>query len=203
MGYPHRGVDYGVAVGTPVYAPADGIVVDFYNGPTQWNGQTVPAFGVGVCLRHDGGLFSLYAHLSFSQVSVGQTVQAGQRIGMSGNSGVSTGPHLHWQVCNSTWFPVDINQSYDPLSMLISEAERMVLFQRLEQLEVMVAGGNPRISSWVTNGNIPMLDCLGPQPAKLAEVGAGWDGIQAQTYGTNNLLLSWRTALATQGITVP
>lgn len=203
LGWPHRGVDYGVTVGTPVYAPDDGVVVDFYNGPTQWNGQTVPAFGIGICLRHDGGLFSLYAHLSSSLVSIGQNVTAGQRIGLSGNSGMSTGPHLHWQVCNSTWFPVDINQSYDPLSMMISEAERMALFQRLEQLETMVAGGNPRVSAWVSNGNISLLDCLGPQPAKVADVTLKWDGIEAQTYGTNNLLLSWRTALAAQGVTVP
>ncbi|NUN50876.1 MAG: hypothetical protein HUU15_18875 [Candidatus Brocadiae bacterium] len=79
----------------------------------------------------------------------------------------------------------------------------MALFQRLEQLEVMVAGGEPRIAAWVSGGNISLVDCLGPQPARVAEMVAAWDGIQAQTYGTNDLLHRWRAALAAAGIVVP
>ena len=202
-GYPHRGVDFGVVVGTPVYAPAPGVSVPFTNSWTEWAGQTVRSFGEGVCLDHGDGWWSLYAHLSVNLAPVGTMVQVGQRIGLSGNTGVSTGPHLHWQLSDAPSFPVAINQSRDPLVAMISEAERMALFQRLERLEQMVAGGQPRVDAWVQGGNLPVLECLGPQPARVAEIIARWDGIEQQTYGTNNLLLQWRQHLAGQGIYLP
>lgn len=204
-GYPHRGMDFGVPEGTPVYAPDGGVVVQFTNSFTPWNGQQVRAFGRGVCLDHGDGWWSLYAHLSRIDVAIGQLIQPGDRLGLSGNTGVSTGPHLHWQLSDAPSFPVNIDQSRDPITCLISEGERMALFQRLERIEQMLGGysGESRVQQWVANGNIPLLDCLGPQPAKLAEVTTMWDGIKDQTYGTNNLLLQWRAALAAGGIIVP
>jgi hypothetical protein len=108
--YQHRGVDYGVPIGTPVFAPAPGVVVPFNNDGS---------FGIGVCIDHPGTpWYSLYAHLSSRQVGVGDQVRVGQLLGYSGNTGFVTGPHLHWQVCRSVMFPPDISQSTDPLAML-------------------------------------------------------------------------------------
>lgn len=122
-GYPHRGVDFGVAVGTPVYAPCAGKVVNFTNSFTQWNGATVRSFGNGVCIEMGGGWWTLLAHLSQVIVNVGDEVVAGQVVGYSGNTGVSTGPHLHWQLCDSPAFPIDFNQSRDPLACIVAEEE--------------------------------------------------------------------------------
>lgn len=111
---PHRGIDFAVTVGAPVVAPAGGLVVPFAN---YGNFGGYGAFGLGVCIEHDGtGWYSLYAHLRQRNVEIGDRVKTGDLLGLSGNTGDSTGPHLHWQVCRSTQFPVDISQSADPLS---------------------------------------------------------------------------------------
>jgi hypothetical protein len=82
----HNGIDFLTPPGTPVFAVADGVVqrAEFEDG----------GFGHFVLLRHPWGE-SIYAHLDRRDVSAGQTVTAGQQIGVSGNSGGSTGPHLH------------------------------------------------------------------------------------------------------------
>lgn len=108
----HRGADIGCPTGTPIYAPAPGMVVAFTNDGS---------FGIAVCLRHADGWYSLYAHLSQVDVLLGQVIGRGQRIGLSGATGLVTGPHLHWQLCDSPSFPVDIARSRDPLKYLISE----------------------------------------------------------------------------------
>ena len=120
-GYPHRGVDFDADPGTPVYAPCAGTVVAFTNSQTQWQGQTVRSFGIGVCLAVGDGWWVLMAHLSQSLVNIGDIVREGQVIGYSGNTGVSTGPHLHWQLSDSPAFPTDINQSRDPLAYMEEE----------------------------------------------------------------------------------
>jgi hypothetical protein len=108
--YQHRGVDYDVSIGTPVFAPAAGTVVEFGNDG---------GFGIGVCLDHQGTpWYSLYAHLDRADVNIGDRVEAGQRLGLSGRTGFVTGPHLHWQVCRSRFFPPDIAESTDPLAFL-------------------------------------------------------------------------------------
>jgi Peptidase family M23 len=108
--YLHRGLDIGCPAGTPVYAPAGGPVVPFLNDGT---------FGIAVCIDHlDTPWYSLYAHLNGDRVNVGDVVAAGQLIGVSGATGDVDGAHLHWQVCKSAVFPIDIAQSADPLSFL-------------------------------------------------------------------------------------
>lgn len=85
----HNGLDYGVVVGTPVQATMDGKVV--YAG---WNDE-----GYGNLIIVENGPYrTYYAHLSEIPVSLGQTVQAGSVIGLSGNTGNSTGPHLHYEI---------------------------------------------------------------------------------------------------------
>lgn len=131
-GYPHRGVDFGVIEGTPVVAPCPGRVVQFVNSYTQWRGEQVRAFGNGVCIEMGGGWWTLLAHLSQVIVLVGDEVVAGQVVGYSGNTGVSTGPHLHWQLCDSPAFPIDFRQSRDPLACIVAgeEEEPMTKIER-------------------------------------------------------------------------
>jgi len=84
----HTGLDIGIPSGTAVRAPAFGVVES-----AQANH---PVFGSYVILRHAGGLRTLYAHLSRIDVVQGQGLQPGDGLGLSGNTGLSTGPHLHW-----------------------------------------------------------------------------------------------------------
>lgn len=87
----YRALDYGAPVGTPVWAAASGTVIASRSG---WNG----GYGTMIIISHNNGTQTLYAHLSQLNVSVGQQVSQGQTIGLSGNTGRSTGPHLHWEI---------------------------------------------------------------------------------------------------------
>jgi murein DD-endopeptidase MepM/ murein hydrolase activator NlpD len=91
----HSGVDFRAAVGTPIYAAGDGIVEGI--GDTD---KTCPkaSFGKWVFIRHTNGLATAYGHLSLIKAYEGQKVQAGDLIAYSGNTGHSTGPHLHLTV---------------------------------------------------------------------------------------------------------
>lgn len=91
----HSGIDFRAAVGTPVYAVADGIVEGV--GDTD---KTCPraSFGKWVFIRHTNGLSTAYGHLSLIKTTQGQTVKRGDLIAYSGNTGRSTGPHLHLTV---------------------------------------------------------------------------------------------------------
>lgn len=88
----YNAVDIGVPVGTPVVASAGGEVI--LSKPLAWNG----GYGSYVAIRHSNGTQTLYAHLSQTSVQAGETVEQGDLIGYSGNSGKSSGPHLHFEV---------------------------------------------------------------------------------------------------------
>jgi murein DD-endopeptidase MepM/ murein hydrolase activator NlpD len=88
----HNGIDIGVDSGTPVRAGMDGRVAE-----TGYNSS----FGNYIVLSHHAGWMSLYGHLQSVSVKAGQGVAAGQRIAYSGNTGYSTGPHLHFSVFKS------------------------------------------------------------------------------------------------------
>ena len=88
----HRGIDLRAKIGTPIYAPADGVVE--YAGYHKESG-----FGYLVILNHNFGFKTNYAHMNKKMVvKSGEFVQKGQLIGYTGNSGLSTGPHLHYEV---------------------------------------------------------------------------------------------------------
>ncbi|MER6560944.1 transglycosylase family protein [Streptomyces sp. NPDC001027] len=101
----HTGVDFPVATGTTVKAVAAGEVVS-----AGWGGS----FGYQVVIRHGDGRYTQYAHLSAISVRDGQSVGAGQRIGRSGSTGNSTGPHLHFEVRTGPGFGSDV----DPVAYL-------------------------------------------------------------------------------------
>ncbi len=88
----HPGVDFGVPTGSRIKSVSNGVVKGFDNTDAY---KSCYAWGKWILVEHDNGLSSLYAHLSVISVKVGQRVTAGEVIGYSGNTGVSTGPHLH------------------------------------------------------------------------------------------------------------
>ncbi|MEU6577042.1 M23 family metallopeptidase [Streptomyces sp. NPDC046805] len=90
----HSGQDYAVPIGTDVVAAHGGTVVKA--GP--WGGGDGPAYGNAIVIKHANGLYTQYAHLSRIDVKVGQIVAEGQHIALSGNTGNTTGPHLHFEV---------------------------------------------------------------------------------------------------------
>ncbi len=85
----HAGTDFAGPIGTPIYATADGVVTH-----AGWSS----GYGRLIKIRHDFGIETRYAHLNAMDVRVGQRVSRGERIGAMGNSGRSTGPHLHYEV---------------------------------------------------------------------------------------------------------
>jgi murein DD-endopeptidase MepM/ murein hydrolase activator NlpD len=89
-------VDFGAPIGTKVRAAAEGKVIIAKQG--GYNG----GFGSYIVINHPNGLQTLYGHLSKVEVAVGDTVAQGEEIAKSGNTGKSTGPHLHFEVHGST-----------------------------------------------------------------------------------------------------
>lgn len=99
----HYGTDFAVPVGTPLPAACDGVIV--FAGGDGASGELYPGSGIWangealvVDIQRADGLIVRYAHLSRIDVYVGQWVPAGHIIGLSGNSGYTTGPHLHWEL---------------------------------------------------------------------------------------------------------
>ncbi len=88
----YNAVDFAGSIGTSITAAAGGEVIVSKN--SGWNG----GYGNYVVIKHANGVQTLYAHLSSAAVSVGSTVGAGEVIGSMGNTGKSTGPHLHFEV---------------------------------------------------------------------------------------------------------
>lgn len=103
----HNGMDFGVPLRTPIYATLPGTVVRVAADNT--------GYGNHIRIQHADNLLSLYGHLdehNWSTVEVGDEVVAGQEIGYSGNTGRSSGPHLHYEVREGT-------QAFNPKPFLV------------------------------------------------------------------------------------
>ncbi len=100
----HNGMDFGVPIGTKIMAAAGGTVLGVGDTDIACKGVS---FGRWVFIRHDNGLSSIYAHLSVISATEGQRVETGETIGYSGNTGYSTGPHLHLGVYASDAIKVE------------------------------------------------------------------------------------------------
>ena len=85
----HRGIDISAPVGTPIVAPADGIVV---------SKTRQPGYGLMLVINHGYGIITRYGHLDKAYVEPGQKVKRGERIAAVGATGRTTGPHLHYEV---------------------------------------------------------------------------------------------------------
>ena len=101
----HTGVDLSAPIGTPIFATGDGIVeaADFGRG-----------YGKRVIIDHGYSYKTQYAHMSRIMVSRGQAVKRGDMIGLVGNTGTSTGPHLHYEVIKS-------NKYVDPINYYLND----------------------------------------------------------------------------------
>lgn len=100
----HTGVDYPVSEGTPVYAAQDGKVTGANWGKAYGNQVVIDQKAIGSGAGRIAGGWAIYAHLSKVMVKPGDVVTKGQQIGLSGNSGNSSGPHLHYEVRdNERW----------------------------------------------------------------------------------------------------
>lgn len=129
----HNGIDFGIPTGTPILAALSGTVLGTGDTDIACEGAS---YGKWILLRHSNGLTTLYAHLSLIKVNAGQGVTTGEVIGYSGNTGYSTGPHLHFTVfasdgvkigtlrskvkgCGTYTLPLGSHDSYlNPLSYL-------------------------------------------------------------------------------------
>jgi murein DD-endopeptidase MepM/ murein hydrolase activator NlpD len=126
----HAGVDFGAGYGSPIFAVSDGVVS--YAGRHGGHGNYVR-------LEHGGALGTGYGHMSRIAVSPGDRVQAGQVIGYVGSSGLSTGPHLHYEVYQA-------GRTVDPLSVRFTvaaqvDAKQQAAFKaRLAELKTIQPG---------------------------------------------------------------
>ncbi|MFE3772359.1 M23 family metallopeptidase [Streptomyces sp. NPDC059122] len=101
----HTGIDFHAASGTPVHAVGSGTIVE-----AGWGG----AYGNNIVIRMNDGTYTQYGHLSSIGVTVGQAVTPGQQIALSGNTGNTTGPHLHFEARTGPDYGSDI----DPIAYL-------------------------------------------------------------------------------------
>lgn len=85
----HTGIDYRASLGTSVYSSRDGVISDI---------GVLGNYGKYIIIRHDGGYETIYSHLERFNVKVNERVHSGQKIAESGNTGISTGPHLHFEI---------------------------------------------------------------------------------------------------------
>ncbi|MEU8507977.1 M23 family metallopeptidase [Streptomyces brevispora] len=109
----HSGQDFAVPIGTKVEAAHNGTVVKA--GPN--GGGDGPAYGNAIVIKHGNGTYSQYAHLSQVDVHIGQSVEKGQKIALSGNTGNSSGPHLHFEIRTTANYGSAVN----PVSYLHKE----------------------------------------------------------------------------------
>ncbi|WP_326629342.1 MULTISPECIES: M23 family metallopeptidase [unclassified Streptomyces] len=101
----HSGQDFAVPIGTRVEAAHSGVVVKA--GPN--GGGDGPAYGNAIVIKHSNGMYSQYAHLSQIDVRIGQAVQTGEKIALSGNTGNSSGPHLHFEIRHTANYGSAVN----------------------------------------------------------------------------------------------
>jgi murein DD-endopeptidase MepM/ murein hydrolase activator NlpD len=125
----HPGADFGVSIGTQVKSISDGVIkgvgnTDAYPGCYAW--------GKFVLVEHDNGLSSLYAHLSSILKTPGTRVSAGDVIALSGNTGVSTGPHLHLGLYATQGVFIDKYYSQKPGGSGCSATEATGVFADLD-----------------------------------------------------------------------
>ncbi len=173
----HNGLDLAVPIGTPVFAAMDGVVKEA--------GADKTGYGLHVKLLHPGGGGSIYAHLSKVVVSVGQPVCVGQLIGLSGNSGNSTGPHLHFEYrtnlasCKTAADPLPLLKIHTTLptpapsqSTVSTETVQKVVFSPGEEIAVGEDELNARQGPGTNHVRLGRL--MPGAPAKVIEQRGDW-----------------------------
>lgn len=136
----HRGVDFAAPTGTPIYAAGDGTV----GFAGRKNG-----YGNYLVLRHNNNLSTAYAHLSRfgSNIKPGARVKQGQVVAYVGSTGMSTGPHLHFEVLVN-------NDQVNPLSVKFASSGQKLAGKELEQFNARKASVTTYLSSVVAKGQV-------------------------------------------------
>ncbi len=111
----HKALDVGIRY-QPLYAPADGYVV---------TAGSVSGYGNFIMIKHSNTLYTCYGHLSSFEVKAGQEVKRGQRIAISGNTGITTGPHLHFEVRTNGTSSSKVN----PLNYISDDVYSRLIFR--------------------------------------------------------------------------
>jgi len=115
----HAGLDLAASYGTPIKAAADGRITS-----AGWAG----GYGNMVRIAHAGGIQTMYGHMSRIAASAGSFVHAGQVIGYVGSTGLSTGPHLHYEVLKN-------GRPVDPKSVKLAAAPAQLQGEKLHQFQ--------------------------------------------------------------------
>ncbi len=126
----HAGIDFAAAYGSPIYAATDGVIA--YAGRHGGHGNYVR-------IQHGGGLATGYAHMSRIAASVGQRVRRGQVIGYVGSTGLSTGPHLHYELYRGGR-TIDANSVKFTVTAQLTGRDLAAFRARLAQLKSLAAG---------------------------------------------------------------
>ncbi|MCX9561881.1 peptidoglycan DD-metalloendopeptidase family protein, partial [Vibrio cholerae] len=126
---PHNGTDFAMPIGTPVYTSGDGVVVMTRNHPYAGN---------YVVIQHGNTYMTRYLHLSKILVKKGQKVSRGQRIGLSGNTGRVTAPHLHYELI-VRGRPVNVMKANIPMASSVPKKEMAQFIAKRKELDQMLA----------------------------------------------------------------
>jgi murein DD-endopeptidase len=138
---PHNGVDFAMPTGTPILATGDGVVTRVMSHPYA---------GKYVEIQHGSHYLTRYLHLHRILVKRGQTVKRGERIALSGNTGRSTGPHLHFEL-HVRGRPVNPIKANIPMAASVPKDKRTDFNQLVEQLVAVMENGSHRIAALETN----------------------------------------------------
>jgi hypothetical protein len=172
---PHTGIDVSMPSGTPLQSAADGIV----DRVVDYGSENI---GQGIIIRLKDGSQAIYGHMSEIDVKVGQHVNAGDVIGLSGNTGYSTGPHLHFGMMKGGEYIDPLENTLDPNKGILWR----VVESGIEHGKESVRQGAESMTKEIAAG---ILDALGglilDMSYGVALVGsglcivfkvAGWDG---------------------------
>ena len=118
---PHTGIDYGCPMHTQILASNEGTVM-----AAGWD---LTGYGFRVIIRHPDDMATLYAHLDSISVNIGEKVKQGQEIGISGNTGRTTGPHLHFEA-RTRWN--DWTSYFDPMALPLMTVDDSVVIHKPE-----------------------------------------------------------------------
>ncbi len=194
---PHLGLDIGLNAGTPVRAAGSGTVLWASYGLLYRSVNYVDdPYGIAVVIRHDFGfdgqkLYTVYAHLREAKVTVGQHVDSGEVIGLSGTTGNSTGPHLHFEVRegnNTVYFThnpelwIAPPQGYGSLVGRITATNGMVLTNHLVEVRPQASNKLYSVYSYATEYKI-LPDDYYNENFVLSDLPAGTYEVAIPYYG--------------------
>jgi len=136
----HHGVDVACPVGTTLIAPADGTIVKKGSGASG---------GYTLIIRHEGNIHTVYYHLKRpSHRNIGEQVKTGEKVAESGNTGASTGPHLHFEVRRS----IRWGDTENPVNFLTGPYRRSNVPARPSRLNRVSPGLESMSRSWIARG---------------------------------------------------